>query len=78
MVLDRLPDCESYVLGHHGSRSSSSLSLLNKTLPELCVISVGAGNNYGQPSAEVVKLVESLGAEIYRTDIDGTVTFYSR
>ena len=78
LILDKLPDCESYIVGHHGSKSSSSQALLNRVLPELCVISVGAGNTYGHPSSAVLKRMENIGTNIARTDVDGTVTFYSR
>lgn len=78
LILTRIPDCESYIVGHHGSKSSSSLALLNKALPELAVISVGVGNTYGHPSPQAISRLEKIGASIFRTDIDGTVTFYSR
>ncbi len=77
-ILDRVPDCESYVLGHHGSKSSSSQALLNKALPELCVISVGEGNSYGHPNEATLARVGKLNSEIHRTDIEGAITFYSR
>lgn len=78
LVLDRVPDCESYIVGHHGSKSSSSQALLNKALPELSVISVGVGNSYGHPSSETLRRIKSIGSVVMRTDVDGTVTFYSR
>ncbi len=78
LILERLPDCESYIVGHHGSKSSSSQALLNRALPELCVISVGEGNSYGHPSDEALDRIENIGANVSRTDVEGTVTFYSR
>ena len=77
-VIDRLPDCESYVLGHHGSKTSSSQALLNKALPELCLVSVGEGNSYSHPSEATLARVAKLNSEIHRTDIEGTITFYSK
>ena len=76
-LLSRLPDCESYIAGHHGAASSSSLALLNKALPELCVVSAGLDNKYGHPSDNVLLRFQKIGAKIGRTDIDGTITFYS-
>lgn len=78
LLLSRIPDCEAYIAGHHGSKSSSSQALLNKALPELCVISVGEGNSYGHPSKEAMKRIENVGAKISRTDIEGTISFCSR
>lgn len=77
-IVGRVPDCESYILGHHGSKTSSSQALLNKALPELCIISVGEGNSYGHPNEATLARVGKLGSEIHRTDIEGTITFYSR
>ncbi|MBR3848052.1 MAG: DNA internalization-related competence protein ComEC/Rec2 [Oscillospiraceae bacterium] len=77
-ILDRVPDCESYIVGHHGSKTSSSQALLNKALPELCLISVGEGNSYGHPNEATLSRIEKLGSEVHRTDIEGTLTFYSR
>ena len=78
LIVPRVPDCESFVLGHHGSKTSSSQELINKALPELCLISVGEGNSYGHPSSDTIARIEKLGAEIHRTDIEGSLTFYSR
>ncbi len=61
--------------GHHGSRTSSSKTLLNAVQPEYCVISAGAGNSYGHPSDSVLKELEKRGCQIYRTDLQGTIVF---
>ncbi|MBQ8003731.1 MAG: MBL fold metallo-hydrolase, partial [Oscillospiraceae bacterium] len=78
LIIDRIPDCESYIVGHHGSKTSSSQALLNRALPELSVISVGVGNTYGHPSPQAMKRLHNIGSEIRRTDTEGTLTFYSR
>ncbi len=78
LVLDRIPDCEGYIVGHHGSKTSSSQALLNRALPELSVISVGEGNSYGHPSSQTMKRLLNIGSEVRRTDTEGTLTFYSR
>ncbi len=61
--------------GHHGSKTSSSKTLLEALQPEYCVISVGAGNSYGHPSEEVLDRLEQMGCQIYRTDLQGSVVF---
>ncbi len=78
LVLDRIPDCESYIVGHHGSKTSSSQALVNRALPELSVISVGEGNSYGHPSSQAMKRLRNVGSEVRRTDTEGSLTFYSR
>ena len=64
-------------VGHHGSETSSSYVYLRETMPEYVVISVGAGNSYGHPHAETVSRLNDLGAKLYRTDENGTITAYS-
>ena len=73
-----LPDVEMFIAGHHGSKYSSSSDLLEEIMPEVVVISVGAGNSYGHPSSEALERFEDIGAEVYRTDISGNITVKSR
>jgi len=66
---------ESNVLkvGHHGSRTSTTKSFLDRVNPSVAVISVGTGNNFGHPNEEVVAQLESAGIAVYRTDKHGTI-----
>ncbi|NTV48257.1 MAG: DNA internalization-related competence protein ComEC/Rec2 [Geobacteraceae bacterium] len=68
-------DLKSTVLkvGHHGSRYSTSEAFLEKVKPALALISVGAGNRFGLPSARTVDLLRSKKIPVYRTDRDGTI-----
>ena len=68
-----LPDIELLVVGHHGSRYSTSEELLTAVRPEWAVISVGH-NSYGHPTQDVLDRLDEVGAEVYRTDKQGTVT----
>ncbi|MBR0102157.1 MAG: DNA internalization-related competence protein ComEC/Rec2, partial [Selenomonadaceae bacterium] len=70
-------DVSSTVLkvGHHGSNTSSSEDFLRAVKPKCAVISVGYGNNFGHPRAEVLERLESLPTKIYRTDRDGLIKF---
>ena len=70
----KLGDMELLVVGHHGSRSSTCAELLDRITPEAAVISVGANNAYGHPSEEVLARLEERNIDVYRTDLDGTVT----
>lgn len=69
-----LPDIEFYVVGHHGSKTSTSVNLLEKTKPEIAIISVGARNSYGHPTKEVLERLKEASVSIRRTDLDGTVS----
>jgi competence protein ComEC len=60
-------------VGHHGSSTSTSDAFLDAVRPEVAVISVGTGNKYGHPSADVLHALSRIGAEVLRTDQLGTV-----
>lgn len=68
-----LPDIELLVAGHHGSRYSTGADLLSALTPELVVISVGE-NSYGHPDPSVLERIATAGAEVLRTDQNGTIT----
>ena len=67
-----LPDVEVLVVSHHGSRHSSDERFLQAITPQAAVISVG-DNSYGHPSQETMQRLRDVGAEIWRTDTQGTV-----
>ena len=69
-----LGDLELLVVGHHGSRYSTCDELLEEITPEVAFISVGAGNDYGHPTADVLRRLADHGVTVYRTDLDGTVS----
>lgn len=67
-----LPNIEVLVVSHHGSRYSSNIRFLKAVTPEAAVISVG-DNNYGHPSEETLQRLLAVGADIWRTDQQGTI-----
>ena len=67
-----LPDIELLVVGHHGSKYSSSAEFLEAVQPETAVISVG-DNSYGHPTDQALLRLMAAGCEIYRTDLQGHV-----
>jgi competence protein ComEC len=69
-----LSNCTVLKLAHHGSKTSSSQGFLNVARPQVAVISVGE-NDYGHPSVEVLERLKGL--MLYRTDEDGTITFFT-
>lgn len=66
-------DCDVFKAGHHGSRTSSSLALLQATTPTYCVISCGENNSYGHPHAETLNNLRALGIQVFRTDEQGSI-----
>lgn len=70
-----LPELEVLIVGHHGSKYSTSEELLEMTKPEYAIISVGADNLYGHPTEDVIQRLLDAGSTIYRTDLHGTIIF---
>ncbi len=71
-----IPDIEVLVVGHHGSKYSTSEEFLDAVKPEKAIISVGY-NNYGHPSGDVLERLASRSIAVFRTDISGNVTVRS-
>ena len=59
---------------HHGSRYSTGRELLAAADPGVAVVSVGK-NSYGHPHPETLSRINDYGAELLRTDEDGTIEF---
>ncbi len=59
--------------GHHGSSTSNTLGFLKAVNPEIIVFSCGLDNSYGHPHAVVLENVATIGADYYRTDLNGNV-----
>lgn len=72
-VPELLVDVDVYKSAHHGSPNGDSAESMAAFQPETVVISVGEDNSYGHPSPEALALYEGVGADIYRTDLSGTV-----
>ncbi len=63
--------------GHHGSNTSSSSDFVKAVGADYVIFSAGKDNDYGHPHPQIIKRWENVGAEIYRTDEDGTVVISS-
>jgi competence protein ComEC len=60
-------------VAHHGSDDAGLAGLLERTRPQLAVISVGEGNSYGHPTGGTLKTLAQHRVPTLRTDEDGTV-----
>jgi competence protein ComEC len=60
-------------VAHHGSDDAGLGDLLERTRPQLAVISVGEGNPYGHPTAGTLATLGRHQVPVLRTDEDGTV-----
>ena len=61
------------VVGHHGSRTSSSMEFLKTVKPKITLISCGKGNQYNHPHKETLSNLKRAKVKVYRTDTDGGV-----
>ena len=59
--------------GHHGSETSTSQPFLDAVRPQYAVISCGVDNDYGHPDQVTLDRLEAAGAEVFRTDLQGTI-----
>jgi beta-lactamase superfamily II metal-dependent hydrolase len=64
------------LVGHHGSKSSTTSPFLQKVKPKYAVIQVGE-NKYGHPTPTVLKRLQANGVNVYRNDTQGTIEFRS-
>jgi len=60
-------------VAHHGSDDPGLAHLLEAARPRLAVISVGADNSYGHPTASTLATLAAHGVPVERTDLDGTI-----
>lgn len=66
-------DSDVLKVGHHGSATSSGEDFMAAVSPEYAAVLCGAGNDYGHPHRDTTDLLARMGAEIYRTDLDGAI-----
>ena len=64
-------------VGHHGSAYSSTPAFLAAVHPKIAIISCGLHNVFGHPSPRTVEALSAVGADVYRTDLDGGVSISS-
>ncbi len=64
-------------VGHHCSRTSSTMEFLEAVMPEVSIVMCGEGNRYGHPHSEVLERLEMINSTIFRTDLDGHIVIKS-
>ena len=67
-------ESELLVLGHHGSRTSTSARFLRTVNPELAVVSAAADSRFGHPHEDVIALVNSFSIPLVTT-FEGTLSY---
>lgn len=70
--------CDVLKVGHHGSNTSSMQEFINAVKPKAAVMTDDKSvNSTGLPSEIVMTRLEKVGADIYRTDLLGTIVSVS-
>ncbi|MEI6266344.1 MAG: MBL fold metallo-hydrolase [bacterium] len=60
-------------VSHHGSKYASNINFLKIVNPKVAIIEVGKNNQFGHPHSTTISNLNSLGVQLYRTDIDSDV-----
>jgi hypothetical protein len=63
----------SLLVGHHGSKNSTTQEFLDAVAPRIAIISSGEDHPYGHGSPELLERLEASGVRVLRTDRDGAV-----
>jgi competence protein ComEC len=69
-----LPPVDILKVAHHGSGTASTPAFLEVVRPRVAIVSSGAGNPYGHPARSTIDRLRSTGADVRRTDTDGSVS----
>ncbi|MDR3136345.1 MAG: MBL fold metallo-hydrolase [Coriobacteriales bacterium] len=75
LLFGRIGEVDIYVVGHHGSETSSSQALLDEIRPKYGIISSQGSNagSYNNPDIEVLRRLSALGTVMYATYRSGTI-----
>jgi competence protein ComEC len=68
-----LPAIDFLKVAHHGSKTASTIAFLDIVRPSVAVVSAGADNPYGHPAKSTLEHLRDTGAQVLRTDTDGSV-----
>src|SRR5207249_7006782 len=68
-----LPAIDVLKVAHHGSATASTPAFLDAVRPKVAIVSAGAGNPYGHPARSTIDRLGGTGAQVLRTDTDGSV-----
>lgn len=61
------------VVPHHGSKTSSTPDFVTAVNPGYAIFTSGYRNQFGHPKPEIIKLYQSIGSKLLRTDRDGAL-----
>ncbi len=74
LLAEGLPPLDLLKVAHHGSRTATTDAFVAAVRPRVAIASAGADNTYGHPARATLERLAAVGARVFRTDRDGTVT----
>jgi len=66
LAAGRRIDATTILVGHHGSRGSSSLPFLGAIRPRVAFVQAGIGNSYGHPHADALERLRRVVPDVRR------------
>lgn len=69
----RYLNTDVFKLGHHGSNSSSTATLLYHNTPNIVINSCALKNRYHHPHPSVIKRIQLIGASYLGTEVSGSI-----
>jgi len=66
-ILSEVKTVDVMLMPHHGSKTSSTPSFVNKVRPKVVIAQTGYKNHYGFPKDEVVKRYQEVGSQVFNT-----------
>ena len=72
LATGRMPAVDVVKVAHHGSADQSP-ELYARLRARLALVSVGADNDYGHPTARLLGILDDVGTTVERTDLEGLV-----
>ncbi len=78
LIIKNNPDLTSTYLkvGHHGSKTASSLEFINQINPKEAITSCGKNNKFKHPHEETLTNLSKCNVTVRRTDLEGTINYY--
>jgi competence protein ComEC len=75
--LGLITDIDIQKIGHHGSKTASSIDFLWQSRPEMSLISCGQNNKFDHPHQEVLANLQAISSQVKRTDQLGDIEIIS-
>ena len=72
-LLSQLEPVTVLKVAHHGAKTSNSTALLEKTQPQLALISAGRKNRFGHPAPQTLERLDEAGVATLATPEWGTI-----